>query len=35
MANRCWKHSPRSGLVLRALLHPSIDPRLRMDHPPM
>ena len=25
MVNRCWKHSPLSRSILRALLHPSID----------
>ena len=35
MANHCRKHSPLSRSILRALLCPNIDPRLRMDHPPM
>ena len=35
MANHCQKHSPLPRPVYQALLCPSIDPRLRMDHPPM
>ena len=33
MANRCRKHSPLLEIVLRALLHPSIDPRLWPGRP--
>ena len=29
MANHCQKHSPLLRLVLQALLHPSIDPRMK------
>ena len=33
MANHCRKHSLLPTSVLRALLRPSIDPRLHLDYP--
>jgi hypothetical protein len=33
MANRCQKDSLLLGSILRALLRPSIDPRVRVDRP--
>ena len=33
MANHCQKHFLLPGGVIRALLHPTIDPGLRLDRP--
>lgn len=35
LANYCRKHSPPPRSVIRALLCPSMDLELRLDHPPM